>query len=138
MLLVRNDNEKNIDRGATFAKTKIDNKEKTMKIIISLLMAVFIGSISASEQISDRGVKKIQAYSTYAVIHLDVQNQNLDGCTKSNAKSVVIVTYDSEKGKELYSTILSARISGALVGYGVNGCHMWGDGTAPLVYRVDL
>ena len=109
-----------------------------MNKYILVLAVMFFGQVSASEQISARGVKLIQAYSTYAVIHLDEQNQNLDSCTKTNAKSVVIVTYDSVKGKELYSAVLSARVSGALVGFGVNGCHTWGDGTAPLVYRVDL
>ena len=113
-----------------------------MKYLLSTMTALLMltsHSLVASEQIPrDRTIEYIQVYKSTVFIHLDKQHKNTDNCTHKVAKDTVALALDTES-KEIYSAILSARVSGTKIGFGVGGCQSWGpSGTVPKIYRVDL
>jgi len=114
-------------------------KKLFLVLVATLLLTNFC---LASEQISPRGISKVQVYTTYAIVQLESPGQNIDGCTRNGAEKYVAISFrdavGKAEGKELYSAVLSARVTVAPIGFGVSGCKDWGSGTVPLVYRVDL
>ena len=113
------------------------------KILVILTAAASI-QIAHAEKISSTKLTKIWVYKTYAVVQLESGGNNEDACTKkdsdgsSNAKYFVALDFEGQTGKEMFSTILTARTTGMEVSFGTSCCHNWGDGTVPLIYRVDL
>ncbi len=110
----------------------------SIKCLSGLILLISSWSAFATEQISKRMINEIAIYDSYAVIHLATPALNLDGCTRQNAGAYIKIVFDSENNKEMYSTVLAARIAKQSVGFGVSGCSSWGGVTIPLAYRVDF
>ncbi len=108
-----------------------------MKSLLTIVLFIFVTSVTATEQISERLITKISVYESYAVAVLSSPGENIDGCTLESAQYVKIET-TSDSGKEMYAAVLAARVSKQPVGFGVTGCSSWGTKTIPLVYRVDF
>ncbi len=94
--------------------------------------------LSANEQIPKSQIRSLQVYNDFAVVRLMDPGQNVDGCTRSNAAEFVAVLFDSSAGREMYSAVLAAYMSGRELGFGASGCHAWGGSTVPRIYRVDF
>lgn len=106
-----------------------------MKYFVLIFLA--LSSVAYGEQVSKRTVTGISVYDTYVVISVSPNIANTDSCTKSNAADHIILLLNSDGAKAMYSTILSAKVSGTSVGFGLSGCQGWGGGTVAKIYRVD-
>ncbi len=109
-----------------------------MKSLLTIVLFIFVTSVTATEQIYNKLITKLTIYEDYVVVSLSTPAGNVDGCTKTNAESFVKIDTTSEAGREMYSAVLAARVAKQTVGFGVTGCANWGSETIPLVYRVEL
>lgn len=109
-----------------------------MKIIVGALLLLSSSMVMANEQISARKITALQLYETYAVAELESPGQNSAECTKSSAENYVGFFVNTDEGERMLTMLLSARIAGKAIGFGVAGCLTWGNGTVPKVYRLDL
>lgn len=86
----------------------------------------------------DRTITGIRVYETYAVIVFSPDYANSENCTGFNKNRTAVIDWSTNpEAKAMYGTALSAYMSGKKIGFGLNGCHPWGDGV-PKAYRVDM
>lgn len=110
-------------------------------IFLVFLLAVSSVSLAGSNESSSvTYVKVLFGYETYFVVEVtDAVLPNPAGCTSSRASTRIKMARNTETD-HIYSTLLAAKISGSPVTLGVLGskCYTWGDGSIPVMYRVDL
>ncbi|TQV74922.1 hypothetical protein FLL45_08155 [Aliikangiella marina] len=109
-----------------------------MKKLIYIVLILTSSKLIASEQIPSTKILSLAVYDSYAVVRLATPGQNAENCSHSAAGNWAAISFDSNKNKEMYSAILSARIADKSIGFGLNGCRNWGTATVPSIYRVDL
>lgn len=107
------------------------------KVLFLVLTFASMKSV-ATEQIPSTKLLSLAVYETYAVVRLATPGQNSENCTHNTAGNWAAISFDSNKNKEMYSAILSARIADKSIGFGLSGCKSWGSTTVPSIYRVDL
>jgi len=87
----------------------------------------------------DRTVFRIHNYSNYAVVRYTPAFTNSLGCGGSVQNDSAVIDFQSNKdNKTMLMMVLSAKLLGLKIGFGINdNCHGWSGGV-PRVYRVDL
>ncbi|AWF80287.1 hypothetical protein BTJ40_05375 [Microbulbifer sp. A4B17] len=90
-------------------------------------------------------VEYLRTYKTYAIATLTNEAANPNGCTMTykdyGAGRYIAVEFDSTEGKEMYSALLAAYLSGSEVAFGAHDgqCKVWSeDNTIPIAYRIDI
>ena len=118
---------------------------KNLTLIISVILTLAgVATSHSAEQLRNITITRVYQYEDLIVIAYYPASSNIDGCTKTAANShfAIPLTTDPtsgiKKGLDYYATILAAKMNDIPIGAGVRGCHLWGDGTIPVVYRVDL
>ncbi|XOV80335.1 MAG: hypothetical protein ACFHVJ_05120 [Aestuariibacter sp.] len=104
-----------------------------MMRILLILGMLSCSAFAANETIpKDRIIKEISVYGDLAVISFTPSFDNSQNCSSGSKVSVQLNLNEDPEGV-LYSTILSAAVSGKNIGFGIGGCN----GQYPRVYRVD-
>ena len=112
---------------------------KGIILVFSLVISSF-ASAGSNQSSGTTYVKVLFGYETYFVVEVtDAVLPNPAGCTSSRASTRIKMNRNSETD-HTYSTFLAAKISGSPVTLGVLGskCYTWGEGSIPVMYRVDL
>jgi len=104
-----------------------------------IIAGLFLGlstSTFAGTETSTIKITKVKTYANAVVIKIDKNAQN-SGCTFSS-KKYLHLDMSTEKGKAIYSTILTAFTTNAKAVIAYNGCRSWWGATLPKIYRVDM
>lgn len=104
------------------------NKIITAFLILGSTQLIFAGKTPITK------IESITTYADYAVVKIADKTTNTDNCTHSRATEYLAISLDK---KGMYSSVLSAFVSGSKIRFAHSGCVSWG-GTIPKVYRVDL
>jgi len=93
------------------------------------------GVFAASEQVPiNRTIDSINTYGNIAFLRFTPAFENTQGCVTTD-KNVFEISFDSNKGKEMYSAALVAAAGNKQVGFGLGGCSSSGN---PVIYRIDV
>ncbi|WP_444910108.1 hypothetical protein [Microbulbifer sp. TRSA005] len=111
-----------------------------------LIFFVFFSGKSFSYGVDNSPIEYLRTYKTYAVATLTNEGPNPNGCTATykdwGAGRYIAIEFGTEEGREMYSALLAAYLSGNQVAFGVYGegrCKVWnGSNTIPVAYRIDI
>jgi len=92
-------------------------------------------SYAGTDAVQNVQITKIQAYESSVSLKFSPAFDNTQGCTHSTIKDLAAIDFDSNKGKEMYSLVLTAVVSDKPVSLYLNGCDSSG---VPSIYRVDV
>ncbi len=110
-------------------------------ILIGLMVALTpLVTFADTKLSSTTTVKRIFTYKTAAVVELGTAMTKNSGCTYAKSGKYVALRFSEAGSKEMYSALLSAKISKQKVKIGTRDCdNIWsGDGTMNKIYRVTL
>ncbi len=112
-----------------------------LRPVIFLLTILFTGvpgAAWADNVPADRTVVKIINYDNYAVIRFSPEFANSLACGGGGQNSHVAIFFDANPDKKAQlATVMMARSLKQKIGFGINGCFVWGGGI-PKVYRVGV